>query len=208
MAKSVTIAVPTYKNIPSMFFMNFLALQNTTKQNFKTGIISCDNTYIENARNTLVDLFLKNPYDCLFFLDSDMLVPPNVIEKLAESDNDVVSGIYFGRSQQGETHAMASVKEGDEYKRITSFPQELIEVDAVGLGCCLIKKEVIIKIHEKIGDKPLFMNKFESRTKFIGEDFYFCELLKENGYKIFVDPAVQCGHIGGVIDVKYYLANK
>lgn len=208
MDTKITIAIPTYRNMPSQFFWSFLAMYEHTKKRFSTGLINCDNTYIEQARNTLIDLFIKKPADYLFFLDSDMLVPQDIIERLIEHDKDVVSAIYFGRSQSGETHAMASKKINETYKNITSFPKGLIEVDAVGLGSCLIKKKVILELAEKLVDEPFFMNKFISRQEVIGEDFYFCEILKKNGYNIFVDPATQCGHIGGIIDTKYYLANR
>lgn len=204
----VTIAIPTYRVIPSMFLGSFLSLFEHTKKKYKTNIILVDNTYIDSARNTLIDKFLKNPSDYLFFVDSDMIIPQDAIERLMSHDKDMVSGIYFGRSQAGETHAMASIKENNEYRRISSFPKGLIDVDSVGLGCCLIKKQTIEKISELHKNKPLFRNKFFSRNEFVGEDFYFCELLKDAGFNIFVDPSVQCGHIGGIIDTKYYLANK
>lgn len=204
----MTIAVPTYKNIPSQFFFNFLTAYEESKKKFSVNVLNVDSTMIEAARNILVDRFLRRKSDFLFFVDSDMLLPVNIIENLIQHDKDVVSGIYFGRSQMGETHVMASVEVDGEYKPINSFPAGLIEVDAVGLGCCMLKKEVVEKVSDSEYDKPLFLNKFISRDKMVGEDFYFCELLRKNGFNIFVDPAIQCGHIGGVIDTKYYLANR
>ncbi|HDY72862.1 MAG TPA: hypothetical protein ENH90_01765 [bacterium] len=206
--KSVTIAIPTYKNMPSMFFMNFLALYTETKKHFKTNLIFCDGTYIEQSRNTLVDLFLKRPADYLFFIDSDMLVPPNTISLLCKQNKDMVSGLYFGRSQQGETHPMVSIKNEGVYSRLSSLSGELEEVDAVGFGCVLIKREVIEKISKQIGEQPFFQNFFKTRTDIIGEDYYFCELAIKAEFSIFVDTSLQCGHIGGIIDLKYYYANR
>jgi len=207
--KSITIAVPTYRNIPSQFFGSFLALYEYTKTKYKVNVLNIDNTYVDTARNSIIAAFLKNPSDLLFFMDSDMLVPRNSIELLDAHDKPVVSGIYFGRSQAGETYPVAYNKQDEKrYAPITSFPKSLIEVDAVGLGCCLIKKSVLIDLSQKLGEKPFFMVDHSDKQNVVGEDMYFCRQLKENGYPVLIDPALQCGHIGGVIDTKYYLANR
>lgn len=65
-------------------------------------------------------------------------------------------------------------------------PDTLVEADALGTGCMLIKREVL----EAVG-YPWF--KCHEGTPG-GEDFYFCERAKEHGYGVWGDFSVQCNH--------------
>jgi glycosyltransferase involved in cell wall biosynthesis len=62
----------------------------------------------------------------------------------------------------------------------------LIEADALGTGCMLIKREVL----ETVGS-PWFKCHDGSAG---GEDFYFCEKAKEAGFEVWGDFSVQCNH--------------
>jgi len=68
------------------------------------------------ARNKIREKFLDGSFDRLFFLDSDVTVPPNCLSKLLEFDFDVVNHLYLARN------SFALVK---------------------GLGCTLIKLKVL-----------------------------------------------------------------
>lgn len=65
-------------------------------------------------------------------------------------------------------------------------PDTLIEADALGTGCMLIKREVL----EAVG-YPWFKCHDKSPG---GEDFYFCERAKEAGFSVWGDFSVQCHH--------------
>jgi hypothetical protein len=62
----------------------------------------------------------------------------------------------------------------------------LVECDATGGGCLLIKREVL----EAIG-KPWCLS---NPTSGGGEDFDLCRRAREAGYKVYADFAVQCDH--------------
>lgn len=62
----------------------------------------------------------------------------------------------------------------------------LIEADALGAGCLLIKREVLEKV-----PRPWFRNHYGTAG---GEDMYFCDRVKEAGFEIWGDWSVQCTH--------------
>jgi hypothetical protein len=166
------------------------------------------------ARNNLADEGIKRPlpfwtglkgkYTHLLWLDDDHVFNPNFACKLAANFArdyvDIVGGLYFNRYDPdigGECLAVAYVKDPDkEYDPqnpteiasaypLVDPPTTLLEVDAVGFGGVMMKREVLEGVK-----KPRFS--FEHA----GEDFYFCRKAVEAGYRIFLDGTTQMGHIG------------
>ena len=77
----------------------------------------------------------------------------------------------------------------DTYGFLHDFPDELFEIDAAGMGCCLIEREVFQQI-----EAPWF--KFDVRCDghMTGEDIYFFERCAEVGIRPVVVPRVLCAH--------------
>jgi len=87
-------------------------------------------------------------------------------------------------------------KQGIGYDTIDVYKKGLVEVDAIGMSCTLIKTDVL----REIGTDRWF--KFEP-IKIIGigedrlgEDIYFCELAKKKGFKIYCDGDIDIYHLG------------
>lgn len=81
------------------------------------------------------------------------------------------------------------------HKRFSRYPgctllpdtkDAVVEADALGTGCMLIKRGVLEAI-----PKPWF--KCHEMTSG-GEDFYFCDRAKERGFGVYGDFSVQCHH--------------
>jgi len=47
--------------------------------------------------------------------------------------------------------------------------------------------------------KPLFKTHYRENMRVWGEDVYFCRQVKEQGFKVYVDTGLLCGHYGGII---------
>ncbi|MBN1941076.1 MAG: hypothetical protein JW772_02740 [Candidatus Diapherotrites archaeon] len=201
----IGVCVPLYNQVPTAFFIHFVSFFAQTANKYPLEIFQVDATIVDVARNVLVENFLKSDCTHLLFLDSDMVFPPNIVELLLKHDKEVVSGLYFLRKMLLPSFRMLN-KEGN-YQSSYDFPKnELVKVDATGLGCMLIKRKVLEKVDSENKGKPLFFTKYDKgmRTKVHGEDTAFCELVKKAGFEIYVDTGLILGHYGGIIpDAKF-----
>lgn len=150
-------------------------------------------------RNRCVALFLEQPaYDYILFVDDDTVVPVDAIPKLLALDKPVAIGVqplYFSGI------FVANVKLPDDpvngpypwpdwitWRR----PSEPFRAGYCGLGCTLIRRDVL----EKIGH-PWFVEEYGNvwGEGNVTEDTYFCQKVAAAGYEIWCDPTVVCGHL-------------
>jgi hypothetical protein len=146
------------------------------------------------ARNDLakqvkdrIDENTGEKYTHVLWLDDDHVFNPDLLCYLARNgDKDVVSALYFGRTQPLPVAYVKDYNE-DKYKHFPLIwpPSQLCEVDAIGFGACLMRRDVLDRVPE-----PYF------RFNECGEDIYFCVHAKEKGVKIWLDGSYQLGHIG------------
>ncbi len=199
----VLIGIPVYNTVPAACFssqVNFL-LASVKRHNALVGVVNVCG--VDQARNIIAENFLKTDATHLLLADSDMLLPPDLIERLLSHGKDMVSALYFGRTQAVPMFMFKG--ENGEY----GFPAEYVEggllsVDAIGLGACMIRRKVIEKVREAVGDGPMFRFVYKNRVKVVGEDIFFCEKVKEAGFGIFVDTALEIKHFGGFIGKSTY----
>ena len=184
--------IPMDEMVPSRFFSNFLELQPMPWDDWITNL----NTYIYTARNYIHDNFLKGKANWLVGLDSDVLPPPNFLERLLEHKKDFVSGWYKKKSIKLEPVVydwrgdMTLDGKGKLYAVRNSIGEGLEKVAAVGLGCYVMSRELA----EKLGPSPYRMP-FEGKD-YTGEDLYLCNSINELGYGVWVDWTVACAHTG------------
>jgi glycosyltransferase involved in cell wall biosynthesis len=148
----------------------------------------------DHARNEACKAALAGGYKWLFFLDDDVIPPPDAIEKLARHELDIVSGLYYRRHVPVEPVALRNVPGGRQYVRDFK-PGDVVEVDVVGAGCLLIHRRVLEAV-----PKPWFEwlcdREDLPKSQQISEDYAFCEKAKRNGFRIYLDTSVQCDHAG------------
>lgn len=162
--------------------------------------------HVDRARNEVVEMLLHpekprpplypegvNPIykqaTHIFFVDDDMLFPPSALVQLLAHDLPIVGGLYYGRSAPHLPIAYRKVFD-NQWVATTKFCPGLQEVDAIGAGCLLIKREVFEKL-----SRPWF--EFSDR---MGEDMWFCERAREAGYPIVLDADVKARHLS-IIDI-------
>ena len=188
--KKILIAIPTAKYIECETFKSIYDLQipDDCEVNFQYFY----GYQIDQVRNLIAHW--AGGYDYLFSVDSDMKFTPDTLVKLLNHDKDIVSGLYIQRNQN---HILEVYKANDSGGN-TNIPYDeikdkgLVEIEACGFGCVLIKSEVLRKI-----GYPQFVYKSAIDHKdTISEDIYFSRKAKENGFKIFADTSILCDHIG------------
>lgn len=193
----IALCLPMYNQLETAFVMSFARFLENARQKHDISLFFTVNQSLGTARNTLAKDFLNSDCTHLFFVDSDMILPLDALDKLLAHDKDIVSAIYFDRLR-GDPVMKKFVKGLPE--TIKDYPKgKLFEVDAIGFGCALIKRSVIEKLKAQNKDKPLFALKHLSRKVLFGEDVYFCKLAKEAGFKVFVDTSLVAGHFGATV---------
>lgn len=153
----------------------------------------------DHARNTACQLALENGFEWLFFLDSDVLAPPDAILRLRNHRLPIVSGMYCRRSPPHAVPVM--IKNGNWFTSFT--PGEVVEVDLVGAGCLLIHRTVLEKFHpidparnKRWFDWRVDMAGLVPPGEALSEDFSFNHFARKQGWKILVDTGVRCKHVG------------
>ena len=152
---------------------------------------------IEWARNSLarqaishINEYTGEPFTHFLWLDDDHVFNPDMALYLAQHAGlDMVSALYFARA--GKPFPTAYVKDKadpDPYKHfpLLGTPEQLFEVDAIGLGACLMRREVLECV-----PPPWFTLDYRG-----GEDIAFCVKAKQHGVTIWVDGSYVLGHIG------------
>ncbi len=147
--------------------------------------VSVRRLVVHYARNQLVSTTLERYPEAthLFFLDDDVIPPPDALTRLLAHNVPVVTGLYVERAPP---HFPVAYRRGqDHHVPLTSFCAGLQEVDACGAGCLLVRTDVLRAI------KPPWFD-------FVGgvsEDLYFCQKAAAAGYRLLLDFDVQCGHL-------------
>jgi hypothetical protein len=123
-------------------------------------------------------------------IESDMLPPPDAIERLAAVDADVALGLYLFR--HGPPFVLNALRrEGlrNPGQSLTLFPGQLaaawkegiVETGGAGLGCTFIRRHVLEKID--------FRNAHGGHC-----DWHFTADCLRAGFTHKVDFGVMCGH--------------
>ena len=200
----VMIAIPCMDQVPTPFMQSMAMLAKPSEHEF--AMASRTGSLIYNSRNDLAIQAIVSGFDWVFWLDSDMVFSPDILAKMlkeAEEKNlDFLSGLYFRRVQPYTPVAFDHLEvneDGDcEWSNIEKIPDDLFEVSGCGFGCVLIKASVLNDVREKYAD--MFMP-----IAHMGEDLSFCWRARQCGYRIWMDPDIELGHVGySVINRKFY----
>lgn len=186
---NILIAVPT---TGSVHYKTAAAVVHLAAGRNAAVIFGCDRPH-DYARNRLVRLFLKHPtLTHLFFLDSDVEPPLDVLDRLLALDAPVASGCVRIAQPDGLFWTIARKNAECKYVLIpdADLPAAPFFADGCGAGCLLIRRDVLETM-----PWPWFkwiQNKDGSQ---MGEDIYFCKQLNAmNRLQVQVDPTVICTH--------------
>jgi hypothetical protein len=148
---------------------------------------------IADIRNNLVRQAQDAGCTHILFMDTDQTYPPDTISKLVSHDADIVGGVIHRRWEpyepvlkRGEPGAYTKVPDKEAYSG------DVIDVDATGTGCILIKMIVFDCMRT-----PFQIIQHNGRT--VGEDIYFCQMAKKLGFDIKIDTSIQIDHLGVLV---------
>jgi hypothetical protein len=141
---------------------------------------------IGEYRNKIVKDALSLGCTHIFFVDDDLLVNPDALQKLYAHDLDVVGGFYVKKTPLPESATMVSVPNSESKMSVPLDAKGLVEVDwSLAAGLTLVKTEVFKRLAY-----PWYLTTAQGT-----EDTYFCARLRESGIKAYLDTDVKAVHV-------------
>lgn len=144
---------------------------------------------IIESRNILRAKCLEGNYDYFLSLEQDVIPPVDIIQRLLENERAIVSALYFYLGDDNKTLLpMAWIHYKGEYaRRLVEeevYEPGVFEVITAGLGCMLIKRDVLEKVKFRyVKEEPGF------------DDIWFAIDSRKNGFKVYLDTSVKCKHL-------------
>lgn len=151
-------------------------------------------TLIVNQREQLVQMAFDAGSTHILWLDSDMMFPADTAHQLLKHQKPIVAANYVTRQYPHKTVAYTDKTDWSSYLLNSVAQQDLIAVDAVGMGCVLTETAVFKKL-----SKPYFKTSWSEQLQdHVGEDFNLCYDLTALGYEILIDNNVslKVQHLG------------
>ena len=190
-SESIAVAIPNVGIVTFDWAVQFRTLQSPVP----FTIIANRGLPIDRARCDLVDQARKIGASHIFFLDSDVTLPPDGLVRLWNWRLPVVCGVY-GSKHEAVGVWLEQEAEGD--RRYAPLLPEALEGTplfthpniVVGAGCCLIDLALFDRL-----ERPYFLWTQGREVNGVSEDFYFFEQVRKLSIPIHVDPAVKCRHI-------------
>lgn len=161
---------------------------------------------IVDSRNALRQYALEKEYDYFLSLEQDVVPPSDVIQRLLEGKQKVVSGLYFGFTNKYEfpnikpgtvvmpvAYKLFDNNEKTKEPRLQELrrfginelnPPRKVAVRMAGLGCILIHRDVLEKITFRIEEGRLNT-----------DDRYFSDDTFKLHVPLVLDTSVRCKHL-------------
>lgn len=189
------IAVPCRDTVHSLFTYSLAELiQFNAKENIKTKLYMLSGSLIANQRHKLAKMCIEDGCTHILWLDSDMMFPPTLAASLLSHKKPIVACNYSTRTEPRKSVAYYKIGEWENWMNSKNQTEALTIIEAIGLGCMLCETNVFTGMFP-----PYFEVQYDENLKeWIGEDFYFCKKLNDQGYKILVDNklSLEVSHIG------------
>lgn len=159
---------------------------------------------IARSRCEIVRKFLEFDSDWLCWLDTDMVPPADMIDRLLEGADvelrPIIGALCFagGRTKIVPTIYTFESVDGliQSETQLAYPPDRVIEVGGTGSACVLIHRSVFEKIAAQLGpDHPLpWYQDVVVDGKDWGEDLVFCLRARGAGARVWIDTGVKVGH--------------
>ena len=199
MKDKVCIGMVNNGTINSMLAQDLIHIAINPSQRFHNLVQVGNIGLTTRSRNLVVKTFLETTNAAwLLMIDSDERLSIENFNKLVDAAHDkdrpIVSGLVFAAffDNDDALRPVPTIYRMDPEKgleAIDDYPiDELIEVDAVGTGCILIHRDVLLEMQKQTTpnqgkDWAWFVEGAINGTYF-GEDLLFSKRLKSMGYKI------------------------
>ena len=187
--KKILIAVPTNKGIEPETF------ESIYNMDIPDGCVTEFRHFfgyqIDQIRNLIAEW--GKGYDYVLCVDSDMILPKETLIKLFNADKDIVTGVYQQRKDDDVILELyKDTPNGQKNIKPNELEHGLMKVSACGFGCVLVKGNVFNEMKY-----PHFVYRSAiDHSETYSEDTYFCNEARKNGFEVWADTTIICGHKG------------
>lgn len=153
-----------------------------------------DPNSVAAKKQFIAEFAVESGAEWVFFLDDDVIFPPNSLLQLLSRNKDIIGGVYWSKSSPPVPLIFRGHMQGPY---MNWHVGDFLKVDAMGMGLNIIKTKVF-----KAMPKPWFSENYVyhnlkiSNTKNIGttEDLYFYKKAKDYGFEVWCDTTIQAQH--------------
>lgn len=202
------IAVPCMDMMHTKFTQSVLSLQQTGE----VAYTLMTNSLIYDARNSIAQNAIRSGFDRVLWFDSDVTFKPEALLMLAEdmdAGRDYVSGLYFMRTLPTNPVLYSEITyevRNNEAKVgstvFMNYPKDtLFQCAGTGFGCVMTSTVLLKALVEKYG-APF------TPMMGLGEDLSFCYRATHEGFNLYCDSRVKCGHIANVEITEWHYLNQ
>ncbi len=158
----------------------------------------------------------------IFYVDDDTLVPPlglYTLHNFMERNPEVgaVTGSYVTRQSPPEPVIYKTHGAGAYWGFTSGLAGVPEEIFACGAGCLLVRVNALRAVQEMLGPtQPLWTDEVATEVDTggmplkitWGHDIRFCKNLIEAGWKVYLEPRVECGHWDVARQVEFRLPDE
>lgn len=179
------------KMLKPSYWTLFIPKFGTGEGNFKGDII--------DVRNNLVKQALMWRVNCthLLFMDTDQMYPQNLIPRLVSHNKPFVGTVVHRRYPPFDPCVRVAREPGkpETYDLPESvYDGGLIKADVTGFGCFMVQTPLLFEMEHKPGEW-FKRDKTRDNGHPVGEDYEFCERLREHGGQVWVDTLMEIEHL-------------
>lgn len=194
------IAIPCMDQVWTLFFCSVLGLDKPDG----TEMAVSSSSLVYDARNHLAQKAIKEKYDRVLWLDSDMKFKPDLLKRLSadlDEGKDFVSAMYFTRKTpiQPVVYSAVDMLKNDKGELVPTavsyknYPKNSVfEIAGAGFGAVMMTTDLLERVTR--GDRLPF-----SPIMGFSEDLSFCLRVREIGVKMWCDSRINPDHIGTVL---------
>lgn len=188
--KTVLIACPSYDGkVVTNFTISVAETIRNTPEGYRVELCFRKfDSMLPRARNQIVEYFMQQGYDYLFFIDSDQ----------AWSPKDFWHMVKLSSKHYGVIGAPVRMKSDTITYNVNCDYQidpnnALVEVPGVGTGFMIISREILEHLLNMYSGK-LFTYGYE-KGEIVGEDLLFCALCHKLDVPVFIAPKTNVIHV-------------
>lgn len=195
----IVVGMPMYRHVSVAWFYNWMLMDKSPC----VGVVSTEGVPLPSAMdgitNTAVSAF--GEWDWLVVFEDDIIPPLDAFLRVTgyDEDVDIVGSLNFMHEPPHYVNAytLGNTRAEPMYRNVKpdvlrgwleEGNRRLFEVDAVAMGFTAIRRRVIERWDQ---DVPMWC----PSAVVPGQDIYFCHEATRQGFSVWLDTGMRCGHL-------------